>query len=114
MDRMLSQEVEEGQNYPHNKAGKENCNDASKYRPISLLNVGKKVLEKLLINRIMHFIYSNELLNQNQFGFTPQRSTTDAAMAVKDFIEEALNGILQRWSASMSKAPSVQCGGQVF
>jgi len=38
----------------------------------------------------MHFLYSNELLNQNQFGFTPQKSTKDSAMAVKDFIDEAL------------------------
>ena len=38
----------------------------------------------------MHFLYNNELLHQNQFGFTPQKSTTDAAMAVKDFIDEAL------------------------
>jgi hypothetical protein len=35
----------------------------------------------------MHFLYSNDLLNQNQFGFSSQKSTTDAAM---DFIEEAL------------------------
>ena len=72
------------------KPGKENCKDASKYRPISLLNVGGKVLEKLLINRIMHYLYSNGLMNQNQFGFTPQNSTTDAAMAAKYFIEKAL------------------------
>jgi len=38
----------------------------------------------------MHFLYSSDLLNQNQFGFTPQKSTTDAAMAVKDFIDEVL------------------------
>ena len=38
------------------KPGKENCNDTSKYRPISLLNVGGKVLEKLLISRIMYFL----------------------------------------------------------
>src|SRR5215467_12179331 len=72
------------------KPGKENSNDASKYRPISLLNVGVKVLEKLLINRLMHYLYSNDLLNPNQYGFSPQKSTTDAAMAVKGFIDEAL------------------------
>ena len=44
----------------------------------------------MLINRIMHFLYSNDLLNQNKFGFSPQESTTDAAMPVKDFINEAL------------------------
>jgi hypothetical protein len=29
-------------------------------------------------------------MNTNQYGFTPQRSTIDAAMAVKDFVEEDL------------------------
>jgi hypothetical protein len=55
------------------KPGKENGNDESKNRSVSLLNVGGKVLEKLLINRIMHFFSSNDLLNQNQFGFSPQK-----------------------------------------
>ena len=36
------------------KPGRENSTAVSKFRPISLLNVGAKVLEKLLINRIMH------------------------------------------------------------
>jgi len=69
---------------PLTKPGKEKCSDASKYRPISLLNTGAKVLEKLLIKRIMHFLYNDDLLNQNQFGFTPQKSTTEAAVHAKD------------------------------
>jgi hypothetical protein len=38
----------------------------------------------------MHFLNSRDLLNPNLFGFSPQKSTTDAAMAVKNFIDEAL------------------------
>jgi hypothetical protein len=72
------------------KPGKEDSQDPSKYRPISLLNIGGKVLEKLLINRIMHYIYQIEYINDSQYGFTPQKSTTDAAMAVKQFIEPEL------------------------
>jgi len=33
--------------------------------PISLLNIGGKVLEKLLINIINHSMYKNELLIDN-------------------------------------------------
>lgn len=44
------------------------------------------MLEKLLINRVMYHINKTEFLNPNQFGFIPQRSTTDAAMTVKQFI----------------------------
>jgi hypothetical protein len=29
-------------------------------------------------------------MNNNHYGFTPQRSTKDAAIAVKDFVEEGL------------------------
>ena len=29
-------------------------------------------------------------MNNNQYGFTPQRSTIDAAMAVKEYVEEAM------------------------
>jgi len=65
------------------KSGKENSKDPFKYRPISLLNIGGKVLEKLLINRINHHTYKNELLRDSQYGFTPQKSKTDAAMEAK-------------------------------
>ena len=70
------------------KHGKENSYDVSKYRPISLLNVGGKVLEKVLINRINHHVFTNGHINKNQYGFMPQTSTIDAAMAVKQFVEE--------------------------
>jgi len=29
-------------------------------------------------------------MNNNQYGFTPHKSTTDVVIAVKDFIEEGL------------------------
>ena len=65
------------------KPGKENSYDVTKYRPISLLNVGSKVLEEVLINRINHHVFTKEYINKNQYGFMPQTSTTDAALAVK-------------------------------
>ena len=72
------------------KPGKEKSRDPSKYRPISLLNIGGKVLEKLLINRINHYMYKHNLLSDKQFGFTPQKSTTDAAMEAKKFIQPVI------------------------
>ena len=69
------------------KPGKEGMNEVCKYHPISLLNIGGKVLEKLLIDRINHHLYSNNLLNKNQYGFIPQKSTVDAALAAKEFAQ---------------------------
>jgi hypothetical protein len=48
------------------KLGKEGSTEVTKYRPISLLNVGGKVLEKLIIYKINHHVFSNSLLNGNQ------------------------------------------------
>jgi hypothetical protein len=45
---------------PITKPGKENSMEPSKYHPIILLNIGGKILEKLLINRINHHIYRND------------------------------------------------------
>jgi hypothetical protein len=43
-----------------------------------------------MIDRILFHIHSNDLFNDNQYGFTPQRGTVDAEMKVKNFIEESL------------------------
>jgi len=71
---------------PDEEGGKE----VTKYRSISLINVGGKFLEKLLIDRINHHAFSNSLLNENQYGFFRQKSTVDAALAAKGFILENL------------------------
>ena len=57
--------------------------DPSKYRQISLLKIGGKVLEKFIINRINHHMYKNNLMTDRQFGFTPQKSIKDAVMEAK-------------------------------
>jgi ribonuclease HI len=72
---------------PIAKPGKEGLDTAGKFRPISLINIAGKTLEKLLIDRINYHLYSKGLLNENQYGFRPQKSTVDAAMAVKQFAE---------------------------
>jgi hypothetical protein len=42
-----------------------------------------------MISRINNHVYTNDYISKNQYGFTPQLSATDAAMAVKDFVEDA-------------------------
>ena len=51
---------------PITEPGKENNEEVSKFRPISLLNIGGKALEKVLINRINHHVFSHDLMNNNQ------------------------------------------------
>ena len=40
----------------------------------------------------MHYAYSNNLLNHNQFGFTPKKSTIDAVQAAKEYLEGTSEG----------------------
>jgi len=88
--RQFPSGCKDAQIIPIKKPGKENSMEPSKYRPISLLNIGGKILEKLLINRINHHMQRNELMTSNHYGFIPQRSTTNAALEVKKFIEPEL------------------------
>jgi hypothetical protein len=73
------------------KPGKKDYRNANSYRPISLLSVFAKILEKLLINRINHFLRSNGKLSPKQFGFTPQKSTEDALSRTVDFIKQTFD-----------------------
>jgi hypothetical protein len=36
-----------------------------------------------MINRINHHVYSRGYMNENQYGFRPQKCTIAAAMAIK-------------------------------
>lgn len=60
------------------KPAREDYNNPKSYRPIGLLPVLGKMLEKLFVNRLQWQLGSNGLLSPYQYGFTPQRSTEDA------------------------------------
>ena len=55
------------------KSGDPLCMD--NYRPISLLSVFSKILEKIVCNRLTSFLETNNLINSNQFGFRKKHST---------------------------------------
>ena len=44
------------------------------YRPISLLSILNKIIEKLVYTRLLSFIDSHKLLYNKQFGFRSKRS----------------------------------------
>jgi len=72
------------------KPGKEHSEEVKKFRQISLLNIERNILEKILTTRIKYWAYSTNFLNNVQYGFTPQRSPIDAAMAIKNIVNEGL------------------------
>ena len=52
----------------------------SNYRPITLLSVLHKILEKLMYKKLIDFLDRNSVLIENQFGFRSGRFTVQATM----------------------------------
>ena len=58
------------------KTGK-NTNDVASYRPISLLPILSKVLEKILLKRLVPEIDGHKLIPTHQFGFRKGHGTIE-------------------------------------
>ena len=61
-----------------------------KYRPISLLPICGKILEKIIFNNIYKYLTSNHVITKNQSGFLLSDSTTNQLMYIDDEIHQAL------------------------
>ena len=64
--------------------------DLCNYRPISLLSVFNKIVEKLMYIRLIKFLDKN-VLSENQFGFRSGHSTQQAILCIIDRIQRAIN-----------------------
>ena len=69
---------------PIYKKGKHS--DVNNYRPISLLPVLSKCLERIMFNRLSSFLSKKEIISKSQFGFLRNKSTVDAIIT---FLEKA-------------------------
>ena len=56
--------------------------DPSNYRPISVLTIFSKLLEKLFYSRLIAFVDRHNILHSNQFGFRKHKSTNTAIASV--------------------------------
>jgi hypothetical protein len=63
----------------------------SNYRPISVLSIFSKILEKLMYNRLIEYIKTHNILFKNQFGFREGHSTEQALMLLTSNLYQALD-----------------------
>lgn len=82
-------ELKQGKVIPIFKKGdKENL---ANYRPITILPFFSKVIEKLIVNRIMNYLLKFKLLAHQQFGFRPNYSTELALIEFTDRVKQFID-----------------------
>jgi hypothetical protein len=65
--------------------------ECDNYRPISLLSSISKVFEKIVAQKLIDHLLSNDLLYAHQYGFLPNRSTEHNLLQIVNYISRALN-----------------------
>lgn len=73
-----------------------NKNSVQNYRPISLLSSVSKVLEKLIYDKVLDFLYPS--FSTSQFGFLPDRSSLQQLLIfLNDIHNNSLNHLQTMW-----------------
>jgi len=68
----------------------ESTEDLNNYRPISLLSIFDKIIEKLMHKRLCSFLDEHNILFKNQFGFRKNNSTSFALIQITEKIKETI------------------------
>ena len=74
---------------PLHKGG--SSQDLNNFRPISLLSIFDKIIEKLMHKRLYAFFEYHNILYKNQFGFRKNNSTIFALMEITEKIKESID-----------------------
>lgn len=61
------------------------------YRPISVLNILSKVVERVFYNQLTNYLENNKLLSEHQYGFRRSRSTRNAVTRLVDNIRQNMD-----------------------
>ena len=69
---------------------KDDAEEFSNYRPVSILPCFSKILERLVFNRCIQYIDTHNILNKQQYDFRANHSTYMAVMQLIDKINNAV------------------------
>ena len=61
------------------------------YRPVSIISLFAKLLERLMFNRLIPFLYENKILTEAQNGFMRGKCIETAVQSFIEIIQEALD-----------------------
>jgi len=65
--------------------------DIQNYRPISIISVFAKLLERFMFNRLIPFFYENKILTEAQNGFRKGKCVETAVQSFIEINQEALD-----------------------
>jgi hypothetical protein len=65
--------------------------DIQNYRPISIISVLAKLLERLMFNRLIPFLYKNKILTETENGFRKGKCIETVVQSFIEIIQEALD-----------------------
>uniref|UniRef100_A0A1Y1LAR2 Reverse transcriptase domain-containing protein n=1 Tax=Photinus pyralis TaxID=7054 RepID=A0A1Y1LAR2_PHOPY len=74
----------------HKKGSK---GDLNNYRPISLLSVISKIMEKAMKARLLRYLQSHNLIANNQYGFQQNKNTS---VAIWNFMENIVKAMAEK------------------
>ena len=75
---------------PIHKGG--STQEMNNYRPISLLSIFDKIIEKLIHIRLYSFLEKHNILYKKQFGFRKNNSTIFSLIEITEKIKESIDG----------------------
>ena len=73
---------------PFHKSG--SIKDVNNYRPISLLSIFSKIMEKLMASRLNSFLEIHSIIFPNQYGFRSGCSTTHSLIGITETISKTI------------------------
>ena len=65
--------------------------DVNNYRPISLLSIFDKIIEKIVHKNLDFFLEAHNILFQNQFSFRKNNSSTHALIQITELIKKSID-----------------------
>ena len=68
-----------------------NKSDPNNYRPISLLSIFSKIIEKYIEKSFRDFLINKNILSEMQFGFKANHSTIDTLISIKSDLSVSMN-----------------------
>lgn len=75
--------------HPIHKSGNRDCVD--NYRPIAVLPVISKIMEKIINKQLVNYLHKNNIIAKNQYGFKKGISTEDAVIDLTELIARKLD-----------------------